>query len=243
MCVLAFAWRPNSRWWLVAAGNRDELHSRPAASLMRWDEQPRLLAGRDMLSGGTWMGVSEEGRFAVVTNIRSEAAPDPDLESRGALVVRLLTEPNLRLEAGLAARFNAFNMISADGEDATFFANRPAFQRRSLASGVYGLANADLDAPWPKTVRLRSGMEDWLADDEAGAADLLELLAEGREMPLDPSAEAHLSPVFMRNIVYGTRCSTVVLIDTKGHGAIVERSYSPEGAVTNETELTFRWPS
>jgi len=188
------------------------------------------------------MGVSEEGRFAVVTNIRGHGAPDPHLESRGSLVVRLLTEPVSDLDAGRAARFNAFNVIIAKGDQASFFANRPDFQRRSLAPGVYGLSNADLDAPWPKTLRLKSSLEEWIADGGAGAAELLDLLAEGRERPLDSLAEPDLSPLFMRNPAYGTRCSTVVLVDSAGHGTIVERSYSPDAAVTGETELSFRWP-
>ena len=244
MCVLAFAWRPNSRWRLVVTGNRDEVHARPAQPLSRWHRAPHLLAGRDLLSGGTWMGVSEEaGRFAVVTNVRGHGAPDSGLESRGALVVRLLTESATGLDEGMAARFNAFNVIASEGDQASFLANRPAFQRRALAPGVYGLSNADLDAPWPKTVRVRSGVEGWLADGKSESAELLDLLAEGRDTTLDPLAEAHLSPVFMRNSVYGTRCSTVVLVDSKGRGTIVERRYSPEAVVTGETELSFRWPS
>jgi uncharacterized protein with NRDE domain len=243
MCVLAFAWRPNSRWRLVAAGNRDELHARPTEPLSCWDQPPHLLAGRDLVSGGTWMGVSEAGRFAVVTNIRGHGSPDPELESRGALVVRLLTEPAASLEAGMSARFNAFNVIAADGDQASFFANRPTFQRRSLAPGVYGLSNADLDDPWPKTVRLRSGVVGWLADRASAATELLDLLAEGRETPFDVLTEAHNSQLFMRNPLYGTRCSTVVLIDSEGRGTIVERSYSPDATVTGEVELSFRWPS
>jgi uncharacterized protein with NRDE domain len=243
MCVLAFAWRPNSRWRLVVAGNRDELHARPTQPLARWDQPPHLLAGRDLVSGGTWMGVSEEGRFAVVTNIRGHGAPNADLESRGSLVVRLLTDSASELDAEVAARFNPFNVIIAEGDQASFFANRPEFHRRSLGRGVYGLSNADLDDPWPKTLRLKSSLEEWIADGGAGAAELLDLLAEGRDSPLDSLAEPDLSPLFMRNAQYGTRCSTVVLVDSAGHGTIVERSYSPDAAITGETELSFRWPS
>ena len=242
MCVLAFAWRPNSRWRLVVAGNRDELHERPAEPLARWEHPSHLLAGKDLLSGGTWLGVSEEGRFAVVTNVRGHGPPDPELESRGALLVSLLSEPAFELDAACAARFNPFNVIIAEGDQAYFLANRPQFQRRVLAPGVYGLSNADLDEPWPKTIRLRSGLEDWLAD-ERGADSLLDLLAEGREAPLKTQIEPDLSPLFMRNPLYGTRCGTVVLIDSEGRGTIVERSYSAEAEITGQIELSFRWPS
>lgn len=243
MCVLTFAFQPNSRWLLVVAGNRDESHARPALPLARWAEHPHLLAGRDAVAGGTWMGVSEEGCFAVVTNVGGEGSPNPNLESRGALVVDLLTVGHSGIDAALASRFNAFNVITADPSQACFFANRPQFQHRPLAPGVYGLSNADLDAPWPKTVRLRSGVKEWLGGEAGDAAALLDLLADGRETPLESLAAPHLSPVFMRSPQYGTLCSTVVLVDPEGDGTIIERSYSPEADITGEVELKFRWPA
>ena len=243
MCVLALAFQPNSRWQLVVAGNRDEAHARPSLPLARWDDHPQLLAGRDAVAGGTWMGVSEEGRFVVVTNVGGEGAPDPTLQSRGALVVDLLIGRRSEIDAAQAHRFNAFNLISVDRNQASFFANRPAFQRRSLAPGIYGLSNADLDAPWPKTIRLRSGLKEWLAGKSFHAAALLDLLADGRETPLESLAAPHLSPVFMRHPQYGTRCSTVVLVNAEGHGTIVERRYSPDADVIGEVELKFRWPA
>src|SRR4249919_1335275 len=92
MCVLAFAWHAHPRWPLVVAGNRDELHARPTIPLARWDRPSHLLAGRDLQSGGTWLGVSEQGRFAVVTNLRGYGVPQPDCASRGALVADALSE-------------------------------------------------------------------------------------------------------------------------------------------------------
>ena len=89
MCVLAFAWRAHPRWRLVAAGNRDELHTRPTTELAHWEAPDDFLAGRDLQSGGTWLGVSEEGRFAVVTNVRGYGLAQPGRPSRGALVADL----------------------------------------------------------------------------------------------------------------------------------------------------------
>src|SRR5690242_20684083 len=91
MCVLAFAWRAHRRWRMVVAGNRDELHARPATPLARWSEPDHVLAGKDLKSGGTWLGVSEQGRFAVITNLRGFGGLQGDRTSRGALVSGLLT--------------------------------------------------------------------------------------------------------------------------------------------------------
>src|ERR1700739_2612629 len=117
MCVLAFAWQAHPRWRLIMAGNRDELHARPTRALARWDHPDHLLAGRDLQSGGTWLGVSERGRFAVVTNLRGYGAPETGRSSRGKLVVDLLAGEG-RYAAVHEARlsdFNPFNVIVADG--------------------------------------------------------------------------------------------------------------------------------
>src|SRR5690606_4763458 len=118
MCVLAFAWCPHPRWRLVMAGNRDELHARPAQPLERWERPDHLLAGRDLQSGGTWLGVSEQegGRFAVVTNLRGHGPSEPGRASRGALVTGLLTGEGRYADPPDAALsdFNPFNLIFAD---------------------------------------------------------------------------------------------------------------------------------
>jgi uncharacterized protein with NRDE domain len=246
MCVLAFAWQAHPRWRLVMAGNRDELHARPAAPLARWAEAPHILAGRDLASGGTWLGVSEEGRFAVVTNLRGYGPPAPDRASRGALVTDVLAgaEPEA-LDA-----FNPFNLIAADQAGARFLANRPGPVRAALAPGLYGLSNGALDAPWPKTLRLKQRLLDWIVAGADGPERLLDALAEDRlptaglapAAPSDAPREPALSPVFIRDPVYGTRCGTVVAIDMAGRGTIVERRYDAAGAPTGETALSFAWP-
>src|ERR1700761_5615309 len=110
MYVLALAWRAHPRWWLVAAGNRAELHARPALPLAQWDAPEGVIAGRDAVGGGTWLGVSEAGRFAVVTNLGGFGAADLGKASRGALVTDMLAGA----EAGAIDldAFNPFNLIA-----------------------------------------------------------------------------------------------------------------------------------
>ncbi|WP_336962511.1 NRDE family protein [Sphingobium aquiterrae] len=252
MCVLAFAWRAHPRWQLVVAGNRDELHARPAQPLGRWDDADHVLGGRDQLSGGTWLGVSEEGRFMVVTNLRGFGAPRPDAPSRGLLLKDRLVgmgpyvDPS---DADLAA-FNPFNLVSVSDGVAEFWTNRPDPLRRRLSPGVHGLSNGALDEPWPKTVRLKAILGDWLSGDAARPESLLDGLQEEAldaprgvaiapsDVPLEPT----VSPIFIRDPIYGTRCGTVVAIDHDGQGVIVERRFDAAGAMAGETRLTFAWP-
>jgi uncharacterized protein with NRDE domain len=249
MCVAALAWQAHPRWLLVAIGNRDEFHERPAAPLAQWDNG--VLAGRDLKSGGTWLGVSRAGRFALVTNLRGYGMADPDRASRGALVTDLLTGRGRYADPAEAALqdFNPFNLILADRDEAQFLSNRPDDTRATLAHGIYGLSNGALDEPWPKTLQLKAALLDWLnghAEDFAAlfAALHSETLSDVGVHPREPSdvpLEAPETPVFIRNAVYGTRCSTVVAIDRAGIGTIIERRFTAEARADGETRLTFAW--
>ena len=251
MCVLALGWKAHPRWHLVMAGNRDELHARPTAALARWDSPAHLIAGRDLQSGGTWAGVSEQGRFAVVTNLRGYGTPAADRASRGALVTDLLAGEGRYADPDRAGLddFNPFNLIVADRERSLFLSNRPESDRSPLAHGLYGLSNGALDEPWPKTLRIKQQLLDWIVAGADEPRALLDGLGEDRlpdsglmpRAPSDIPQEPTMSPIFIRNPVYGTRCSTVVAIDAEGRGEIIERRYAPSGAVTGETALCFSW--
>ena len=252
MCVLSLAWRAHPRWRLVVAGNRDELHTRPSAPLERWRDPQHVLAGRDLVAGGAWLGVSEQGRFAVVTNLRGFGESKPAPVSRGALVASLLAGEGGRalLEDAELRVFNPFNLIFADHGRAQFLSNQPEVIRSILAPGIYGLSNGALDAPWPKTLQIKAAMLEWIVEGKTDAGILLQALRQDAlpdvgvrsAPPSDVAQEPRLSPVFIRHPVYGTRCSTVVTIDDRGHGMIVERRYSSSGEAVGDRTLSFSWP-
>lgn len=252
MCVVAFAWLAHPHWRLVAIGNRDELHARPAAALARWTGPGDVIGGRDLQSGGSWLGVSEQGRFAVVTNLRGYGPPRTDRASRGALVADFLTGQGGYADLGRAALsdFNPFNLIAADQDGAWFLSNRPDPVRTRLAPGLYGVSNGALDQPWPKTLQLKTSLLEWIVAGARHPEALLDTLRVETspdiglppDQPSDVAQEPSLSPIFIRNPVYGTRCSTVVAIDAEGRGTIIERRFSPEGDVTGDTSLAFSWP-
>jgi uncharacterized protein with NRDE domain len=251
MCILALAWQAHPRWHLVIAGNRDELHARPAAPLARWSKPEHVIAGQDLKSGGTWMGISEQGRFAVVTNLRGYGDPQPDRVSRGALVADVLAGAGRYADPAKAqlADFNPFNLILADRDQAQFVSNRPHDIRTTLAPGVYGLSNGPFDEPWPKTMQLKAFLLNWIVEEAHHPEQLFDGLRREElpdvglppETPSDAPFEPRLSPIFIRNPVYGTRCSTVVAVDVAGEGVIIERRFAPDGEPAGETALSFRW--
>lgn len=253
MCVLALAWRTHPRWQLVFAGNRDELHARPAGPLARWSEAPHVLAGRDRLAGGTWLGVSEQGRFAVVTNLRGYDTPQPAAPSRGFLLRDQLLGEGVYADIGVdaTADFNPFNLIRLRQGLADFWTNRPEQAGTILTPGLYGLSNGPLDEPWPKVERLKAHLATWLSADATRPETLLGALQDGTvgdegvppAISSDAPLEPRVSPIFIRHPNYGTRCGTVVAIDAEGAGRIIERRFDAHGQVTGETALEFSWPT
>ncbi|MCA1661397.1 MAG: NRDE family protein [Novosphingobium sp.] len=248
MCVAAIAWRAHPKWPLVAIGNRDEYHARPSAPLARWGDGSGILAGRDLAGGGTWLGVSEAGRFALVTNLRGYEAPDPARRSRGALVAALLAGE--AVESVAPEAYNPFNLLAAADGRLEYVTNRPEPVRTELGHGVYGLSNGALDEPWPKTLALKAALTDWLAAGDNALAPLFAALAsEDRPAiglpprePSDVAVEPRDTPPFIRAPLYGTRCSTVVTVAGDGAGRIVERRFSAQAEFEEETRLDFVWP-
>lgn len=244
MCIASlFAGAGHPRWRLVVAANRDEFHDRPAAPLARWGNG--IIAGKDLRSGGTWLGASEAGRLVLVTNYRAPGYPQPDRPSRGTLVTALLEGADPGTIA--IAPYNPFNLFVADAAGAHLLANYPAERRQSLPEGIHGLSNGDFSLPWPKTRQLNAAMAAWLAENTDDLAALFAALREetprAQELPADAPADTLPEPrfgaVFIADPTYGTRCSTVVAIAHDGAGLIAERRFDREGQATGETVLDF----
>lgn len=232
MCVAALAWHADPRWPLVAIGNRDEYHHRPTAPLATWTDG-RIKAGRDLQAGGTWLGVAD-ARFGLVTNLRVPGYPRPELASRGALVTDWLRGN----EPAAIETMNPFNLWLADRDRARFFTNHPQAEAHELEPGIHGLSNGARGDRWFKTARLESALAQWLNHGD-GPAALFAALRD--ETPESADPEDGFSPVFIRNPAYGTRCSTVVIVDAAGQGRIIERRFDPDGVQIGESELGFVW--
>lgn len=239
MCVAALAWLAHPRWRLVAIGNRDEFHERPTAPLAEWEDGSGIIAGRDLRAGGTWLGVTAAGRFALVTNFRVPGYPQPGLASRGGLITGWLegaAEPDI-------AAMNPFNLCLADAAQARVLTNHPQREVHALAPGVHGLSNGAFQRPWPKTRQLGTALAGWLEGAATDPGALFDALrAETPQAPKDPDEEgpeARYSPVFVRDPIYGTRCSTVVLIGHDGAGRIEERSFDPAGQESGRTAAAW----
>ncbi len=266
MCLVALAIDQNRRFPLVVAANRDEFFKRPAARLAWWTPEsggPAILSGRDLEAGGTWMGLTAEGRLALVTNVRDPARNDATAPSRGRIVADWLgaSERTDRFWMRTAlSGFNGFNLVAADFRRGECFwaSNNDSYPMR-LERGVHGLSNAGLDTPWPKVEALKSRLEDALAGAEsvdqlssqlfAALADRSE--ADDDELPetgVSRELEKMLSAAFIRSpdMAYGTRCSTLVIAERVNRHLVthvLERTFSATGGVALLRRATLKnWP-
>ncbi len=248
MCLIAFAFDSHPRFRLVVAANRDEYYRRPTRPAGWWRTDGSeggaagIFAGRDLLAGGTWLGVSRAGRFAALTNYRDGQAAIGG-PSRGALPAAFLsadTPAGVYLDelAADAGRYGGFNLIAATlgpEPEMAWLANRGHGTMHRLAPGLYGLSNHLLETPWPKTTRLKQRLADALdAGDPRELEDRLlaalsdPAIADDHLLPdtgIGLANERMLSPAFIRGADYGTRCSTVIAIDRHGWADIVERTW------------------
>jgi len=252
MCVVAFAWNAHPRWRLVLAGNRDEFHARPTAPLARWDDAPTISGGRDLEAGGTWLGVDDAGRCALVTNVR-DFRQSQEGASRGLLASDWLRGRETALDHAhvllpQAAGYRPFNLLLFDRGGCTWASNLPV-RMEAPGGGVHVLSNAALDVPWPKAATLGARLRGWLdAGGDGDFAPLFDALADETRYPDDRlpdtgiglERERWLSAAFIRGEDYGTRASTVVALDREGRGVIVERRWGPMGVALGETRMQIR---
>ena len=255
MCLIAFAWRKHPRYRLVLAANRDEFHARPSAAAYAHEDAPAVYGGRDLLKGGSWLLVSALDRVAAVTNVRDgREAVHPDWRSRGELVDEFakgveapspwLAELSLR-----AAEYGPFNLIVGAEGELHFASNRPRYRHRPLKPGVHALSNGDLDAPWPKAIRLREVLAAWIEtessmDDWPPVQKLFSALADTREAPdsqlpdtgVGLAIERRLSAAFINGAEYGTRASSLLLMDDV-EAVLHERRFGRHGHSEGERVL------
>jgi uncharacterized protein with NRDE domain len=238
MCLIVFAWQVIPGMPLVAASNRDEFYARPASAADWWNDHPQVYAGRDLQGGGTWMGITRDGRFAAVTNIRAPAERRADAPTRGALVTdyltgRLTPQQYVAELADHAQAFNGFNLLVGDTKSLVWFSNRAGDDERNgcpLAPGVYGMSNAALDTPWPKVVRSKAQFASLLCQGapEEAFFEMLTDTAHAADCRLPNTGigierERVLSAVCIESPDYGTRASTLVQLYASGHAVLRER--------------------
>lgn len=240
MCLLVLARNSHPDYPLVVVANRDEFHRRPSQQAHWWQDCPSVLAGRDLDAGGTWMGVSADGRWAAVTNYR-EGNKDKALRSRGELPANYLqgsVSPAAYAAslADVACQYGGFNLLVGDMDQVCYVSNRKPGVA-SLGSSIYTLSNHVLDTPWPKAELARLKLTQALRTPTLEIENLFAVLADSQpfgdhELPVTGvglELERTLSPPFIVGEEYGTRGTTVLMVDKQGRLIYAEQGFLPGG--------------
>jgi len=249
MCIIAFAWKKGLEK-LILAANRDEFFSRPTRTASFWDDG-KTLAGTDLKHGGSWLAINRFGRMAAITNYRDPARIKTGAPSRGSIVIDFVTgtlSPEAFVNKALdnASHYNAFNLLMMNRDQLCYYSNVNR-EFRVLDPGIYTLSNHLLDTQWPKTRKLKMGLQSLVHLDVVDHDSLLTLLgdrelAPDEELPdtgIPKSLEKSLSSVFISMDDYGTRCSTMLTISKTGDTLFTEVSYDQKGEVAQRKEFNF----
>jgi len=254
VCLIVFSLGHHPGYPLVIAANRDESYDRPAESIAFWGGAPHIAGGRDLRAGGTWLGITRQGRWAALTNFRRAKSWRDDAPSRGHLVSDFLMgdlSPMAYLESLLprAHAFNGFNLLVGDRTGVWYFSNRDG-ELRHVEPGIHGLSNHLLDTPWPKVVMAKQALREVKSQPVPAMTEALAAAMSVREVPpgsalpdtgIGLTEERLLSPPFIAAGHYGTRMTTVLLVDAEGRVSMEERTFGPYGAVMHTTRLAFRF--
>lgn len=235
MCLIAFALNARADCPLLIAANRDEFWDRPTLPLLSW-AMPNgavIHSGRDERAGGTWLGFNNGGRVAMLTNVR-RAEPRHFPRSRSELATRWLQGsalcPDWQDLIGEVepSDYAGFNLVLGDQPNGVWvwLSNHPVDEHaqgtalalpagwvgRRLAAGVYGLSNAGLDTPWPKTQRLKAAVEQAVLQSPCSpvaAEGLLGVLRDRTPSGSEPEPDLAAPFVHVPAKGYGTRSSLI----------------------------------
>jgi uncharacterized protein with NRDE domain len=237
MCLIFIGLNSHPKYKTIIAANRDEFYNRKTAAADFWPDDKNILGGRDLEAGGTWLAISKQGKIGMVTNFRDPKNINPSAPSRGHLIVDYLTngsDPKTFTEKlrSTAGTYNGFNLLVGDASQFWYSSNY-AKDVSHLARGIFGLSNHLLDTPWPKVKKGKERFSSLIQANDLSEDDLFTLLSNEElagddllpETGVGLERERALSAMFIKSPGYGTRCSTLVLIDQNNNVRFTERVY------------------
>jgi uncharacterized protein with NRDE domain len=252
MCLIFLSVQQHPHYKLMIAANRDEFYHRKTAPAEFWKDQPAILGGRDLEAQGTWMAMTKSGKIGMVTNYRDPKNIDPTAPSRGQLVTDFLqgekeAEAYLKEVELAGKKYNGFNLISGNVSELFYYSNYGGSPKK-IQHGIHGLSNHLLDTPWPKVARGKAKFKTIIESDKISAPALFDFMHDTEQAADDKlpetgiglERERALSSMFIKTLGYGTRGSTVVLVDHQGNVEFTERVYDLNTFQFTERDFQFK---
>ncbi|MFZ3577221.1 NRDE family protein [Virgibacillus sp. DJP39] len=252
MCLINFQLNNHPKYKLIVAANRDEFYNRPTATAQFWKDNPKILAGRDLLQMGTWLGITKQGRFAALTNFRDPAEKTTGKVSRGDIVKSYLEEDDTPVDFLEKLKRNkdkyaGFNVLVGNFEKLFYYSNNQN-EIMEIKAGTHGLSNHFLNTPWPKVEKGKKMLREYVnGQNEVQPEKLFNIISDTEtasddrlpQTGIDLELERKLSSQFITSPNYGTRSSTVLLVDQDNQVTFVERTYEG-GKFLKDSRFEFR---
>lgn len=243
MCLILLAHSVNPNFPLILLANRDEDHARPTTPAHFWPDETGVLAGRDLVAHGTWLGINKIGRWAAVSNLRCFISHGTDQKSRGYLVKDFLTTTSpvgsfVTQQLNNGHQYNGYNLllgqIDSSRPEVIYLTNTKS-QAVNLPPGIYGLSNHILGTNGSRVIKGKCQLKSMLEKEHIEAKRLLDIMKQ-----LDEDAE---SSIFVANSDYGTRSTTLILVKRDGSTLLMERTYYSKNGATpdKDSDATFQF--
>lgn len=252
MCLIFVSLHNHPTYKLIIAANRDEFYNRRTKAAHFWKDFHNIVGGRDLEANGTWMAMTTSGKVSLLTNYRDPKNINPKAPSRGRLVSNYLEADTgaveyLKKVESSGKEYNGFNLIAGTSDDLWYYSNYSKGIKK-LTHGLHGLSNHLMDSPWPKVERGKQKFEQILSNTTVDPKALFEFLydsetAKDDQLPdtgIGLERERALSSMFIKTSGYGSRSSTVVLVDQMDNVQYVERVYDLKTFEFFENEFRFR---
>ncbi len=252
MCLIIFSYKNHSKYPLIIAANRDEYYSRPTKPADFWEDHPTICGGIDEKFSGTWLGITQTGTIGMITNYRNPNSHREGLHSRGLLIKSYLTgkmsdDKFISNIQTTKDDYNGYNLLFGNMNNFYWYSNT-VDEIKKITPGIFGLSNHLLDSPWPKVMRGKKLLSQCMERPEMEISAIMDILKD-REIPDDAKLPATgvgleiervLSPIFITSPIYGTRSSTVILVDENGEVTFREDTYHPKEEKFTKAEFSFQ---
>jgi predicted transcriptional regulator len=221
MCTLLILYRPNNKWPLILAGNRDEMKNRPwLPPGKHWPNYNGIIAGKDITAGGSWLGINNSGLVATILNRPNSLGPNTSKNSRGNIIIDILKNETLNSALNYIklldnTKWKPFNLFIANNKKAYWVksSEKNKVSINIIPEGKHFLDSYDLNSNKSERYINNKNKFKSLDDpnpDKPGWHEWINFLANKSHPKDKPFAAMNITDKFKKN--YGTLSSSIIAL-------------------------------
>ncbi len=243
MCIVLIAKNTTKDFPLIILANRDEYFERETKSLNLWGKDKKILAGKDLSAGGTWLGITSSGRVAALTNLATIEDLPKNKKSRGLLIKNFLTTNISPLDYVKSLKkttnqFLGFNLVIGEKNSLIHYSNATC-ENSILNDGIHIMTNTSFNDNWPKGNILKEKVKNILIERPINLIESFFSIL-GPSSIIQQSNNSYKDSIFVAGKLYGTRSSSVLLFHKDGSCNFNEKSYSNRQKVLGEKKFYLK---